>query len=349
MRNFRAEECERAALRGFEFVHRFARRPRHFATWGSDFLNLFDFVARSPASPKLRRLGREAGRELARRWRRLHRSVRPDADAESVYDLLYGDLYARRLGEPDPALRGQLRRAVRRFTPRDYFGFDPTSEPPPRDLPAECLCGRWNERGRKTCQECRRRLRMQSRYGVWYVALIRTYMAARARLSLGAEFADVLGWLPSMRPYPPSDYADADFYDAAYAVTHVVYTLNDYDLYRLRPAWLPAEFAFVKANVREAMNAEDAEMTGEFLDTLKCFGLDARSALVREATDFLLARQNPDGSWGDTETENVYCNYHPTLTAASALAEIRWRGARLAFPEVKPLLARASKGGRGRT
>jgi hypothetical protein len=163
-------------------------------------------------------------------------------------------------------------------------------------------------------------------------------MAARYGVSLGARYADVLRWLHVLRPYPAAR-ADADFYDAAYAVTHVVYTLNDYDVYRLRRGWLPREFAFLKSHVAGAVAADDPEMVGEFLDCLKCFGLDADSRLIRAGTDFLLASQNADGSWGETDTEDVYANYHTTLAAASGLTEVRWRGERLAFPEVGPLLA----------
>lgn len=342
MRGYRAEECERAARRGFEFLYRFALRPRNFAEWGSDFLNSFEFIAQSAASAPLRRWGRAAGGELARRWRRLYTSVPADADAETLYHLAYGDLYAARLGARDAAFGKRLRAALPQFSAREYLGFDPAAEPPPRDIPDACRCGFWNERGRKTCAECRRRLAMQSRYGVWYVALIRTYMASRGRFSVGARFADVLGWLPSMHPYP-SKPGHPDFYDAVYAVTHVVYTLNDFDLYRLRPAWLPREFAFLKAELKEAIGQDDPEMVGEVSDTLKCFGLDGRSPLVRRATDFLLSRQNRDGSWGETRTGDVYANYHPTLTAAAGLMDIRWRPERLAFPELEPALAHMAK------
>lgn len=330
-------ECARAARRGAEFILRFARRQRHFAEWGSDFLNYFYVVANTAADADLRRWARAEGAELARRWRTLHPSVAEDADAESLYDLIYGGLYADLLGARDVKLKARLKAAARRFSARDFLYFDPAAEPPPGDLPDLCRCGLWNERGRKTCARCRRRLSMSSHHGVWYAALIRTYMAARYGVSLGASYADVLRWLHTLRPYPAAR-SDADFVDAAYAVTHVVYTLNDYDVYRLRPGWLPREFAFVKSQLPGAVAAEDAEMVGEFLECLKCFGLGARSPLVRAGTDFLLARQNRDGSWGETDTDNVYANYHTTLAAAGGLMEVRWRAERLVFPEVKPLL-----------
>ena len=339
----RPEECGRAVRRGAEFLLRFARRPRHFKEWGSDFLNFFYVVGDAAADAGLRRWARAEGSELARWWRRLNPTVPEDADAEVVYDLAYGSRHADLLGARDPGLKARLRKAARRFEAADYLWFDPASEPPPADIPETCRCGFCNERGRKTCARCRRRLSTMTRYGVWYVALIRTYMAARYGLSLGASYADVLRWLPSLRPYP-EDRDDADFWDAAYAVTHVVYTLNDYDVYRLRPAWLPREFAFLKANVGGAVEADDPEMVGEFLECLNCFGLGPRSRLMRAGTDFLLARQNADGSWGETDGDNVYANYHTTLAAACGLMEVRWRGEGLAFPELEPLLKGTRKG-----
>ena len=343
-RGYRPEECGRAVRRGLAFLRRFARRPRHFREWGSDFLNYFYVVADTAADAHLRRRARAEGLELARRWRRLNPTIPDAADAETVYDLVYGSLYADLLGARRPGFKARLKRAARRFTAADYLSFDPASEPPPADVPYDCRCGLWNERGRKTCARCRRRLEMTGRYLVWYVALIRTYIADGYGVSLGATYADVLRWLPSMRPYPARRSA-ADFRDAAYAVTHVVYTLNDYDRYRLRPAWLPQEFAFLKKHFAGLIEWDDPETAGEFMECLKCFGLSERGPLLRAGTDFLLASQNADGSWGKTDDEDAYRNYHPTLAAAGGLMEVRWRGARLAFPELKTLLrSRAKKG-----
>jgi len=344
---YRPEECGRAAWRGAEFLLRFARRPRHFAEWGSDFLNYFYVVSNTAADARLRRWARAEGAGLARRWRRLHPSVPADADAEAVYDLAYGSHYADLLGARDRALKSALLKAARRFRARDLLWFDPAAEPPPSDVPCRCRCGLWNERGRKTCAHCRRRLPTASRYLIWYSALIRTYMNARYGISFGARYADVLRWLPSLRPYPDGR-SDPDFWDAAYAVTHVVYTLNDYDVYRLRPTWLPQEFAFLKAHMAGAVEAEDAEMVGEFLECLSCFGVGGRSRLVREGVDFLLACQNADGSWGETGTDDIYANYHTTLAAAGGLTEVGWRGERLAFPEAWALLGRRPAGAKRR-
>jgi len=336
-RGYRTEECARAARRGFEFLLRFAREREHFEAWGSDFLNYFYVVADTAAFPDMRRRGREEGAKLARRWCRRNPSIPEEPDAEGIYELIYGGLYADRVCARDRRPKAKLRLAARRFKAADFLWFDPSTEPPPTDVPDECRCGLWNERGRKTCADCRRRLSMMTRHLVWYVALIRTYVADSYGVSLGASYADVLRWLPTLRPYPEA-FGEPGFYDAAYAVTHIVYTLNDYDKYRLRPSWLPQEFAFLKKHLARLIEARAPETVGEFLECLKCFGLSTRGPLVRAGVDFLLASQKADGSWGRTDNEEVYRNYHVTLAAMGGLMEVRWRAPRLAFPEIRPLL-----------
>ncbi|MFL6208330.1 MAG: hypothetical protein ACJ74W_05740 [Pyrinomonadaceae bacterium] len=331
----------RAARRGLEFLYRFACDAENFAECGSDLLNWFYLVADRAKDIELKRRARALGRERARHWRRAHRSVPTGADADDVFHLVFGSDAADRLGVRDPVFTRQLRRAVRQFQVCDYLWFDPAAEPPPVDVPDKCACGIWNERGLKKCPRCRRRLQWLTRYKVWYIALIRTYVAACYSVSLGASYRAALKWLPYIRPYQSSRNPDhPDFYDTVFTVTHVVYTLNDYGRYLLAPAWLPLEFAFLSENMATVIEQDDQEMVGEFLDTLKAFGLTNRHALVRAGTDYLLARQNADGSWGPTETDNIYLNYHATLCAVSGLLDYAWRGTRLSFPRLQPLLER---------
>src|SRR5699024_7196137 len=71
-KGYRTEECVRAARRGFDFLLRLARAPEYFEAWGSDFLNYFYVVADTAADSTMRRLGRDEGAKLARRWCRHH-------------------------------------------------------------------------------------------------------------------------------------------------------------------------------------------------------------------------------------------------------------------------------------
>lgn len=340
MRQFKIEERKRAIRRGLEFIYNVARDEDYFAVYGHDLLNCFYFISATSRDPALRRTARQMGRERARLWRQTHRSLPRGADAETVSEYVHGSYGADRLGLRDAALKEQLRRAASRLTPHDYFWFDPVREPPPSDVTEPCRCGLRNERGRKTCRQCRRRLTFINRYKLWYDALIGAYNCERVGVRIpGARYADVLQWLPALRPYRGRKGGDnPDFYDTLYAVTHIVYTLNDYSVYRLSPRWLPQEYAFLKMNLQEAVATKDPDMMGEFLDSLKAFGLKDTHPLIRTGMEFLLSCQNEDGSWGEMSEKDVYFRYHPTWTAIDGLREYSWQGERLSFPKLMPML-----------
>jgi hypothetical protein len=328
-----------AIRRGLDFIHRTACDPENFALYGFDYLFCFYCIASTSSDVELRRRALHLGRQLARQWRREHPEMPNDIEADDVATLIIGSYAADRLGVRDDSLKQQLREVAGDFTSHDYFCFDPDTEPPPKDVPDECECGAYNPRGRKTCLGCKKRLTMMSSYGVWLDALTRTYIGERY-VHFGASFADVIKWLPSMRPYPKFDDGNnPDYHWAVFAVTHVVYTLNSYSLYHLSPSWLPEEFAFLKRNLKQAIVLKDPEMMGESLDTLKSFGLPGDHPLICKGLRFLLSQQNADGSWGDTEAEDIYQRYHPTWTAIDGLRDYRWRGERLSFKRLKPLLA----------
>ncbi|HEX5704972.1 MAG TPA: hypothetical protein VFX97_17375 [Pyrinomonadaceae bacterium] len=329
----------RAIDRGLAFIYESACDAENFADYGFDYLGCFHCVASTSKDPKLRRTATEMGRERARHWRRQNSKLTPDADANEVLQLVYGSYAADSLGVRNKRFKEQLRQAAAKFTARDYFGFDPATEPPPGDVPEECACETMNERGRKRCVKCRKRLTMTTRYAVWQDALIGSYMGEQHGVRLGTSYADVIKWLNIMRPYPKLVGEDPwNVYDATYAVTHVVYTLNSYSCYKLSPRWLAAEYAFLKQNLTQAIAWEDPETMGEFLDTLKSFGLGDSNRLIVKGMKYLLATQNADGSWGDMEADDVYNRYHPTWTAIDGLREYSWRGTRLSFPKVAPLL-----------
>jgi hypothetical protein len=166
-------------------------------------------------------------------------------------------------------------------------------------------------------------------------ALANTYVSQRCGVLLGARYEEVLKWLPHMRPYPLDDELVRD---ALYAVTHLVYTLNDYGTYKLSKAWLPKEFAFLRDNVDTAIAMDDQELLGELLDSLKAFGLPDNNPLIRRGTKYLLARQNQDGSWGDPDEENIRRRCHTTWTVIDGLRSYAWRGERFSIPSVKQIV-----------
>jgi hypothetical protein len=335
---------ETSIKRGLDFIYRVASTPNGFDSYGSLLICCFALVGATSRDARLRQLARSRAQKLAQRWGRAHPLVPPDASPDLVPNFVLVRYALSRLGLRDVTLNAQIRTAAKQFSAQDLLGFNPVSEPPASDLPYPCDCGLKNQRGRTFCKQCRRRLEIQSRYRVWMGALASTYVSGRSGVLFGARYLDVLKWLPTMRPYPVGADGNVEFLrDAIYAVTHIVYTLNDYGTYRLSPRCLPQEFGFLQANVASACERKDPEVLGELLDSLKAFGLRASHPLIIRGTKYLLEEQNEDGSWGDPDEENIRTRCHTTWTAIDGLRTYAWRGERLSRPEVKSMLKRWAK------
>jgi hypothetical protein len=331
--------------RGLEFIYRVANTPGGFDSYGSLLICCFALVGATSRDANLRQLARSRAEKLARRWGRAHPHVPVDAGSDLIPKFVLVRYALSRLGLRDAALNAEIRTAAKRFSAQDLLGFDPVSEPPANDLPYPCDCGMKNQRGRTFCKQCRRRLEIYSRYRVWMGALASTYVSERCGILFGARYLDVLKWLPAMRPYPVGADEDVEILrDAIYAVTHIVYSLNDYGTYRLRPGWLPQEFEFLKTNVAAACERKDPELLGELLDSLKAFGLRDSHPLIIRGTKYLLEAQNEDGSWGDPDEESIRRRCHTTWTAIDGLRNYAWRAERLSRPEVKTMLKQWARG-----
>jgi hypothetical protein len=337
----------RAVRRGLQFIYRTALDAKNFGEYGSDYLWCFYTLSEALSDPEARSMARRMGVERARRWRQLHRSLPEEADAGTIADYAFGSDAADSLGIRDERLKGEIRSRAARYGARAFLLFDPLREPPPSDVPDECdFCHAGNPRGANSCGNCKRPLRMRTRQDVWYDALITTYSGEHYGVMLGAKYVDVLKWLPTLRPYIEDNRTSDEFYDTVYAITHVVYTLNDYSLYKLDPRLLPPEYKFLRDNMTVAIRQKDADMLGEFMDTLRAFGLKTEDPLMREGMEYLLEHQNRDGSWGNRRERDIYLRYHPTWNAVAALSEYAWRGEGLSHPELKPLLEQWAPGSR---
>jgi hypothetical protein len=324
----RRSDRDRAIARGLAFIYTTAKAPANFSDYGHDYLWCFCTIARTSADPELASAAWRLGHELALRWRSEHRRLGHASGANELYELVSGSQSADCLGVGADSFNEELRRAATRLTAEEVLGFDPAKEPPPGDIPRPCpKCQAENARGARTCRRCGAGLVMRSRYAVYCDALIVTYTGDRYGMRLGASLKDVVQWRPHMLPYPePIDDDDRVHKRAAYAITHLVYTLNDYSRLRLRRDWLPDEFAFLSSHVMKCIAAGDGELLGEYMDTLKSFGLTESDDLIAAGSRFLLASQNPDGSWGDAGDQDIYDRYHSTWTAIDGLRDYRWQG-----------------------
>jgi hypothetical protein len=264
--------------------------------YGSDLLWCFYTISHTSRDRGLSASAARAGRELARRWRASHQHVPPDADADEIYTVVMGAYAADLLGVPLPRLKPELRAAAARFSANDFLGFDAQRQPPSPDDPM--------------------------RYDTWLDALIRTYFGDAYGVLLGAHYSDVIKWLPRFRPFDGHD-EDIEF-DAFYAVTHVIYTLNGYNERRVSPSILPAEVAFLRRKLDLAIADDDPQMVGEALDSLKAAGFE-NDRQVKKGMDYLVAAQLDDGAWVEPE-DDVYTAYHSAWTGIDGLRDYRYGG-----------------------
>jgi hypothetical protein len=324
-----------AIRRGLHFIYATATDARNFKEYGFDYLWCFHCIASTSADPELRWLALRMGQERAQQWRRDHPHVPEGASADEVVNLGSGSYAADCLGFPNHELKEEVRRAAARFKAEDFLRFDPAKEPVPDDIPQFCeKCDTQNSRGARVCRKCGRPRKMMNRFDVLEDAVVAAYTGDRFGVSLGRSYADVVRWAPSLRPYRGYDGGRNQEYDSVfYLITHIIYTLNDYSTYRLRPEWLPHEYEFLKSNLRHSIALDDPEAVGEFMDTLKSFGRTEADPLLRDGVEFLLSRQNPDGSWGDMRVRDIYNRYHPTWTAIDGLRDYAWRGEGVSYPE----------------
>src|SRR5687768_10218276 len=132
---------DKAIRRGLDFIYRVATEPEGFDRYGSLSTCCFALVGATSRDANLRQLARSRAQKLARRWRRRHPVLPPDATTDLVFDCVMVSYALSRLGLRDRALKAQLGAAVKQFSAQDLLGFDPVSEPPADDLPYQCDCG----------------------------------------------------------------------------------------------------------------------------------------------------------------------------------------------------------------
>jgi hypothetical protein len=329
----------RAIHRGLGYLRRIASNPRHAARHGSGLLYCCAFMASTAADPELRRGARMVALRGWTFWRLIWRGTRHLETADDVAELVHGHFAVERLGLRVPRKRAWLRREAARFAPEDFLGWDPL-DGLPRRLRESCGCGWPNPRGGTRCgnAQCASVLPVQSRHRAWCLALTASYCGERFGVCLGRRYGEVLQLLPQIPAYPAPSRGIGGFYDAVYAITHVVYTLNDYGRLRLEPEWLPREYTFLARHLENALSLDDPDMVGEFLDTLRAFGVPEEHPAIRWAMEYLLERQNPDGSWGPADRGHDYFRFHSTWAALDGLRDFAWQGTGISFPELLPRL-----------
>lgn len=310
----RLESARRRAIhKGMRFIAEAAADHDLLAHLGTGLLYSLRSMARTSADDGLRRFARQLGRHAFRIWEHSTLETADFRDPAWIGEAVRGFGAGEGLGLRRASMREFLREAARPFPAKVFIGFDADVGPPA------------NAR--------------DGSYLTWCIGLTSAWCGERFGVPLGVRYAEVLRWLPRMRPYDIAwRHGRRRFHDVAYSVTHVVYTLNDYGHFRLDPSWLPDEYIFLRAALPEAIAMADADLTGELLDTLRAFGVPHDDALVRAGYQFLVDSQNTDGSWGVWDAQSFYVGFHATWAAIDGLRDYRWTGPKLAFPELLPQL-----------
>lgn len=283
----------RAARRGLQLLRRLASRKSTFAKYGGHLLLAFYFIATTSRDPALRRTALAAGRERARYWKQQWYHKRRRLAAATVVDEICASYAAEQLGIAHREIRRDLEAAAARYSPRDLLGFDPRAGRIPRRRP----------------------------YEAWYDALIKIYFCERWGLRLPVGYSDVMRLLPALLPYPRP--RSRHYRDAVYAVTHIVYTLNDYSRRRLPPRLVRRERAFLEASMSWAIGRGEADTVGEIVDSLAGCGVADTDPVMRKGRAFILEQQRADGGWGDAGDE--YGRFHSVWTCIDGLRDYRWQ------------------------
>ena len=288
------------------------------------------------ARPKaIRDSARQLGVPVAHRWIELHRNTTMDGDAEHILGCMHGCYSCALLGVRDRSLELRLRRAGRRLSKRQMFGFDPRSEAPPANIPEPCSQGHENRRGKNVCARCSERLSHSSKYWIWHAALVSSHVCECFGLKTGGRYHDLLSWIHKMRPYPPThQYETDEHFESLYAVTHMVYTLSNYGTRRVSPRLLKPEVRHLHASLDSAIELGHCDAVGEIVAALMALGFDGRTRLIRRGWEFLVEAQRENGSWSDPQTDDC-TGWHPTWAAIDALRGYTWRGSE-AKPSISP-------------
>jgi len=342
-RSFEAARA-RAIDRGMSFIEGLSRRRGGLEQFGSGLLYCCSFMAATARDPGLQSRASALTVDAFRAWTEQRSQGLYDGTAASVTTAAQAFDAASRIGFTYPHVRRALRKLALEHEVDEYFSYDPRVEPPPANVPEICECGESNLRGAKKCTQCGARLEMVPAMRVWYLSFTSAYCGSRFGVPLRMRYEDVMEWLPTMRKYRTPKQGDVAFHDSVYCITHIVYTLNDYGRFLLSPAWLPQEYEFLATHWATPIENNDPDMAGEFIDSLRAFGLTENEPAIRYAMEYLIDSQHTDGSWGLKEGKIDYRRFHATWAAMDGLREFNWTRAGLSFPKMKPKLLSWAKG-----
>lgn len=338
------EARRRAARRSVRFIEDRFTSPQMLATLGVGLVHCAANLCRTAADPWVARRARRLGRHAFEAWRSTN-ATDPASSPHAWGEWVRMYVGASALGIHSPRSLRYLA-MVAAAGGADAPNVYPINKSGVfSNVPEACECGAENAPGTRICRNagCRRPLRHMSPFRAWCLTLTDGYCRARLGLDLDGRFARALAALAMIRPYPLRDrHCLVDFYDAAYAVSHLVYSLNDFGRFTLRREWLPWEHAFLTGRMGTAIDLEDVDLVGEFADALRAFHQEADRPLVRAGFRFLLDTQHGDGSWAPRSADEDYARFHVVWAALDGIREFRWPKWGVSFPSLLPFLRQSA-------
>jgi hypothetical protein len=337
-----------AVLKGIDCIRKLAEVKENFDYFGNDIIQCFFDVANVTGEPIRQRCLMFLD-ELARRWKRETTENGWIADpekgstAQEVIDVVIGMYCLERIGLSHGFKEGALKEAAA-FSAMNFYSWDPETEAtvPTEQIPDKCQhCGESNhERTKKMCGGCGKKLVLMSKYRALSNALINSFFAYKAGVTLGCDFPKIITHLPEMRPYKGHDLCASweDYNDQCYLVTHVIYVLSNWGELTLDKNAFPHEYFFIIRNLPIHMHTGDIHLISEFIECLRIFGAPDSNERIKEGINFLLENQNADGSWDSSAGSDPYTVYHATMCACQAMLAHRYGGPGPGIVEVAPLL-----------
>ena len=266
----------------------------------------------------------------------------PRVPPSELLDLMQGLYSLECLGMAEPAVHAAVHERTAAWGATDFFKYDPSTSEPAKDLRETCLCGARPAAGAAECAQCRRPTIPMSKFDVWLEALVWSFHGCRMRIGLGACFFDVLKQVCHAfgKLYPRrAKLSEKDRHYLTYALTHVIYALNNFDERSLPPSLFPPSVPeFMREQLKKAIKADDPDLAGELLDCLKCLG-EGGSPAARAAERFLISAQSSaDGGWICKGEQDLFSRYHASLVAVAALMDHSYGAHGPVFPRAADVL-----------
>ncbi len=294
------EKRDQAAVRGIRWMDEFLRDDAHFRAMPFEAYHFFFVCAGTSAHPEIKDMTGKMARQYEARLKDLVLQMEEPLDRHVFLQLLELITKPDANASNDAALIAKAQRS----------------------FPAES--GDANIYGRDLND-----LDQAELIDVFYV-LLHAYFLEKADVAYPGKFPvsyRLLDILRYLKTKPLANFAEdsadpSQAMQSVFLATHIAYVMSDYSRLKLDEEDAPWLYEYLRKNFQGAMQSGVVDVVAEIVDVFRSLGYtEKNSDIVRTGTEFLLERQNEDGSWGEVnvDEQSAYDNMHPTSSAIWAL------------------------------